>query len=105
MLGTPGYMAPELTRGGRADARSDQYAFCVSLHEALTGAQPELGVLSLAVPRPLRATLSRGLATDPHARFPSMNALFAALWRARRGRSRSVVGVVSEAATTLTYGA
>ena len=104
VLGTPGYMAPELRCGGRADARSDQYAFCASLHEAVSGAQPELGV-ALAVPRPLRAALSRGLATDPQARFPSMNALFAALWRARRRRSRSVVHAVSDASTTLTYGA
>src|ERR1700687_5629717 len=28
--GTPGYMAPEQSRG-EADARSDQYAFCLSL--------------------------------------------------------------------------
>jgi serine/threonine-protein kinase len=98
-------MAPELRCGGRADARSDQYAFCASLHEAVTGEQPELGVLSLAVPRPLRTTLSRGLATEPQARFPSMTALFTALSRARRGRSRSIVHAVSDAATTLTYGA
>jgi len=104
VLGTPPYMAPEQSLGGRADARSDQYAFCVSLHEALTGTYPEPGEVSTAVPRLLRPTLLRGLATSPQARFPSMNALFAALCRARRGRSR-IVRAANDAATTLRYGA
>jgi serine/threonine protein kinase len=105
VLGTPGYMAPEQQVGTRADARSDQYAFCVSLYEALTGVQPEPGPQSPLVPRPIRTTLMRGLAGDPRERFPSMTALFAALSRARRGRRRSVVCAASDAATTLTYGA
>ena len=56
------------------------------------------------VVRLLRPTLLRGLATNPQARFPSMNALFAALGRARRGRSR-IVCAANDAATTLRYGA
>ncbi len=40
VMGTPAYMAPEQGRGGQVDGRADQYAFCVSLHEALTGARP-----------------------------------------------------------------
>ena len=38
--GTMPYMAPERLAGERADARSDQFSFCVSLWEALTGSLP-----------------------------------------------------------------
>src|SRR6185436_19437245 len=40
LLGTPAYMAPELFDGASADARSDQYAFCVAAWEALFGQRP-----------------------------------------------------------------
>jgi len=43
VMGTPAYMAPEQIHGERADARADQFAFCVSLFEALTGRLPFLG--------------------------------------------------------------
>ncbi len=38
--GTPAYVAPEVKRGRAADARSDQFSFCVTLHEALFGERP-----------------------------------------------------------------
>ncbi|WNG18998.1 tetratricopeptide repeat protein [Cystobacter fuscus] len=40
VLGTPAYMAPELLQGETANVRSDVYAFCASLHEALHGRVP-----------------------------------------------------------------
>ena len=94
LLGTPAYMAPELLAGKPATAASDQFAFCVTLYEALEGRRPfhaaTLSGLKNAllagapasspeVPRWLAAIVRRGLSVDPTARFPSMDALLAEL--------------------------
>jgi eukaryotic-like serine/threonine-protein kinase len=95
LAGTPYYMAPEVYAGGTADARSDQFAFCVALFTALTGERPfggdsfdELRAAVTAgtvrepkhrLPGRIAGALRRGLATDPAARFPDMDALLAAL--------------------------
>jgi tetratricopeptide (TPR) repeat protein len=115
MLGTVGYMPLEQLEGKRADARSDQWSFCASLYEALYHERPfagdAIGALTLAlmreeirpaprrsnVPRRLRRVLLRGLAKDPTARWPSMDALLAALSAidgARRIRGTLAVGGV-----------
>ncbi|MDY7230395.1 serine/threonine-protein kinase [Hyalangium rubrum] len=102
-LGTPLYMAPELWRGAPADARSDQFAFCVALYEAIQGERP-FTVTELAeesarteqrelprgnrVPPRWRQILVRGLAAAPEARFPSMVALLAALERTQTSQRR-----------------
>jgi len=96
-LGTPGYMSPEQHLGLTADARSDQFSYCVALWEALhgqrpfTGDSPEAIVAAVrsgrlrAPPRGSRGPaertrlLQRGLAYDPEQRHPSMHALLAAL--------------------------
>ncbi|HUS65430.1 MAG TPA: tetratricopeptide repeat protein [Kofleriaceae bacterium] len=83
-VGTPAYMAPEQARDpAGADARADQYSFCVALHEALTGERPASGGATpdRAPPTWLAAALRRGLSVDPAARFPSMDALLAAIRR------------------------
>ncbi|MCW5808271.1 MAG: serine/threonine protein kinase, partial [Deltaproteobacteria bacterium] len=72
LVGTPVYMAPEQRRGEVADARSDQYAFCVAWHEALFGHRPDHpAARKAAVPRWLAAIVTRGLAAAPERRFPS----------------------------------
>ncbi len=106
LLGTPAYMAPEQFRGEPADAASDQFAYCVAFHEALFGTRPfegqRVGELAAnvlegrrveppadrGVPRWLRAVVVRGLASDPAARHPSMDALLGELQRGDRAPSR-----------------
>jgi len=94
VMGTPAYIAPEQARGAPTDPRTDQFSFCVSMFEALTGRLPfnELTERGLqegeALPYPERSAtdatwlwsiLRRGLAADPERRWPSMAALQAAL--------------------------
>ncbi len=104
VLGTPAYMAPAQLRGEPADARSDQFSFCVALYEALVGARPFGGATeaellaaievdridepaAARLPRWLMRAVRRGLAADPAQRFASMPALLAELGR-ERGRLR-----------------
>jgi eukaryotic-like serine/threonine-protein kinase len=102
IAGTLSYMAPEVLRGQRADARSDVWAMGIVLHEMLTSERPFAGQtpfeLSSAIlsgpPRPLPsrvpaavlAVVRRCLEKDPAARFPTAAELHAALEAARSGR-------------------
>lgn len=94
LVGTPRYMAPELLLGRGATERSDQYAFCVALFEALFGRVPfdegdmlasKRAVDPVAVPsrdgvsRGLQRALRQGLSPDPARRFGSMQALLGQL--------------------------
>jgi eukaryotic-like serine/threonine-protein kinase len=105
LVGTPLYMAPEVVRGGEADARSDQFSFCVALFAALYGERPFRGdsldtlcacilagqprepEAAARVPRRIRAAIRRGLASDPDARFASVDDLLIALAPGRRRRA------------------
>jgi eukaryotic-like serine/threonine-protein kinase len=87
-------MAPEQRDGAPSTPATDQYAWCASLLEALTGSPPPGPVRAgepfealTACPRPLRPLLERGLAEDPALRWPSMQALVDRLEASgRRGR-------------------
>ena len=101
MVGTPAYMAPEQILVEGVDGRTDQFSFCVALHEALygkrpfTGATPEelfeatlsgklVDVPDRRVPARVRKALLRGLSVEPKDRFPTMDALLAELAPRRR---------------------
>jgi len=111
LVGTPTYMAAEQFAGQPASDKSDQFSFCVSLYRALYGERPFGGdVLATVaaqvvtgrlrpppaesrVPRWVRDVVMRGLAKEPEKRWPSMDALLAALGRdPDRVRRRWLVG-------------
>ncbi|WP_163988723.1 serine/threonine-protein kinase [Pyxidicoccus caerfyrddinensis] len=119
--GTPAYMSPEQWRGQRADARSDQFSFCVALYEALFGQRPFAGGTAAEraqalregrltppprgsrVPGTVRDAVLRGLSVEPASRHPSLDALLARLesgTRARRWRLAAVALATGVAAST-----
>ncbi|MGN6110122.1 MAG: serine/threonine-protein kinase, partial [Kofleriaceae bacterium] len=95
--GTPRYLAPEVRAGAAATAASDQFAFCLTVVEAIAGDPAAVD----ALPRPVQRIVRRGLADDPAARWPSMDALADQLARIaspRRRRWRIVAGALALAA-------
>jgi tetratricopeptide (TPR) repeat protein len=123
VMGTPRYMAPEQHLGEDVDPRTDQFAFCVALYEALWGRPPfagdTYGALADAVlagevappppsdvPSRIRAAILRGLSRSRADRWPSMTALLAELApRARRPRWAIAAAVATVAAGAITLAA
>src|SRR5690606_7646019 len=116
--GTPAYMAPEQFMGGPIDERTDQFAFCVALWEALHGERPFEGHTrfeladaivhgrlrapsSRDIPTWLHAEVERGLAVVPDGRHPSMTALLEALHRDPARRRRRIAGSTAVAGVGL----
>lgn len=98
LRGTIAYMAPEVVKGDKSDARADLYSLGVVAYEALTGTLPfsarnPLDVLrahasekvtpprerGAKIPPALEALILRLLEKDPEARFPSANDTIRAL--------------------------
>ena len=104
IAGTPRYMPPEQQAGGAITAAVDQYAFCVSLREAV-GDTP--GDPPPPLPRWIERIVERGTRADPAERFESMDALLAALGRdpaVRRRNGALVAGVVAAGAAAFALG-
>jgi Protein kinase domain len=112
LMGTPMYMAPEQLHRRETDARTDQWSFCAMLYEVIAGVRPfriddfdardaDVAAGKLAPPAPghrvpawIRRIVARGLAAEPEARWPSMDAVVAELERGRGRRERLVKAVV-----------
>jgi tetratricopeptide (TPR) repeat protein len=120
LFGTPLYMAPEQHLRTPLDARTDQFAFCVSLFEALygrppfpAGSYPELsnavitGELDEPTGNPaisprVALAIRRGLATAPDERFPLMDALLDELQPPPRRRRGIVIASLAIGAVVAT---
>ncbi len=90
LIGTPEYMAPEISLGQKYDGRSDQYSLAVLVYELLVGSRPFIGATPAALVmkqmqkefhqlselqrrwgKSVASVLTRALATEPGARFAS----------------------------------
>jgi len=83
--GTPAYMAPEIYTGTAAGPRTDQFAFGVTLYEALFDTRPfkkralaskeppiAKPAPSIGVPAQITRVAMRAITIDPEGRYPSM---------------------------------
>ncbi len=118
LIGTPAYMAPEQLLGLPADARSDQFGFCVILYEGLYRTSPFradhlAGALESMragppaappdkhVPARIHRVLARGLRFRPEDRHPSIDALLGELEHAARGPRRRRTAIAIGATTAI----
>jgi serine/threonine-protein kinase len=98
LIGTPAYIAPELVRGEKADARCDQYSLGVILFELATGTVPFEATTPIAValkhvsdpfpsarsrspnvPESVERVILRATAKIPEVRFENIAEMNAAL--------------------------
>jgi serine/threonine-protein kinase len=104
LMGTPGYIAPEIVSGAEATPASDQWAIAATGVELLTGVRlrfdrPDLPLRSLVeevvsvvstvasgVPATYARSLAKAMAVDPDDRWVNVLALRRALYRSTGGR-------------------
>jgi len=97
IMGTPAYLPPEQVEGGGVDARTDLHAVGLVLYEMCSGARPwpaqgperiiallrepapSLSIARPDLPASLVAVVARALEKDKEARYPSAEAMRAAL--------------------------
>jgi serine/threonine protein kinase len=98
VMGSPSYMAPELIKGNKADARSDVFGLGAVFYEllsgrrafsgkgitqivmAIIGTEPEsLAVCAPEVPAPIARIVERSLRKAPESRYQTAGELYAAL--------------------------
>ena len=109
LVGTPAYMAPE--QAVHADVLTDQWSFCATLYEALANVRPfpvditripaiaaqRFATPKRSLPSWIRPIIARGLHADPASRWPSMDALVAAIVRRRHRRRNVAIGALAVA--------
>jgi serine/threonine protein kinase len=90
VVGTVGYLPPELLCGGRPEPRSDVYSLGRVLEETLTGVPPgepsspydqTLPGFVPRLPATLRQVIDRACATDPRDRFPTCGEFLRTAWQ------------------------
>jgi eukaryotic-like serine/threonine-protein kinase len=115
VMGTLSYMAPEQARGGPLDARVDQYALALIIHECLTGKRVHDGKDQVSIvekivhgdiappgavvpglPPAFEEALMRALSRDADARFASAHQLGCALLPFAGQRMRTIWNMVFE---------
>ena len=104
--GSPGYIAPEIYRGGKTDHRVDIYALGALLHTLLIGRLPAQTPDDVELPPgapvlhltdlqpPLRALLARATHEDPAQRHPTAEALVADLEATRAALEHPVPATI-----------
>lgn len=94
VLGTPGYIAPEVYRGLRADARSDIYALGVMAYRLLMNELPPFKIADdalAAIPSRFQAVIRNCLSHDPDDRYGSADKV--------RAELRQILAVPAEGPT------
>ncbi len=110
IMGTPGFMAPEVLAGAPGNVRSDIYGLSAVIYFAITASTPKdanhapVSELIAGVPGALDDVLVRGLDSDPSRRFESVDELANALvkvgltwtssWPIDRDNSRPATGSI-----------
>lgn len=109
-----GYLAREVLEGAAPTPASDQASACIAIYEVLAGTKPfagaTVGALAVAMSSPpeprgiergIYAVLARGLDPDPARRWPSIDALAAALAHPPRNRVAVIAVAIAVAAAAV----